>query len=566
MRGYIIVLRALMRMTFRKGAGGRDRSLGTLIGMLITAGIMSACVAVVAGIFGGKINEFGLVTEVTALLLAADFMLTLIFGIVSVMSSLYFSRDGEFLASLPVRSNAVMAAKVSVIYVQEAAVGGLFVLPAAITLGVAASATAAFYVMTVIAVVFVPVAALLLAALVSVPLVYVAGFFRRRGAVAAVLLLVLFALLMTAYLVVTNLVPAVSVPSDGGDAVGAAISALIGGVRRGMYVIYPVYCLARFGCGGDGLLSDPAASAAVDLCIFIGAVALLAAVLFPVSALLYRRTVLRQTENAPASRRVRKDYTMSGVLGAFVRKEFRMLMRNPSFAFQCLGGVVLSPVMCVLIFVMGGVRSGEDPAASVLVAQIMWSVAVMIMLMMLGGMNFTALTAITREGSTFCYSKTIPVPFRTQLTAKRIISLVPAYASAVLSVVCSSVACGAVFGVVDPLCVISALMLMAAALPAFAEAFLLRDLSHPRLDWVTARDAIKGNPATVVPTLLGIFVSIAVGIAVLFSGLGLFMLGWEMRGTAAVTAAFAAAFAAVYVAVRARLASRADKLYERLSV
>ena len=252
MRGYIIVLRALMRMTFRKGAGGRDRSLGTLIGMLITAGIMSACVAVVAGIFGGKINEFGLATEVTALLLAADFMLTLIFGIVSVMSSLYFSRDGEFLASLPVRSNAVMAAKVSVIYVQEAAVGGLFVLPAAITLGVAASATAAFYVMTVIAVVFVPVAALLFAALVSVPLVYVAGFFRRRGAVAAVLLLVLFAMLMTAYLVVTNLVPAVSVPSDGGDAVGAAISALIGGVRRGMYVIYPVYCLARFGSGETG--------------------------------------------------------------------------------------------------------------------------------------------------------------------------------------------------------------------------------------------------------------------------------------------------------------------------
>ena len=115
MRGYIIVLRALMRMTFRKGAGGRDRSLGTLVGMLITAGIMSACVAVVAGIFGGKINEFGLVTEVTALLLAADFMLTLIFGIVSVMSSLYFSRDGEFLASLPVRSNAVMAVRVSVI-------------------------------------------------------------------------------------------------------------------------------------------------------------------------------------------------------------------------------------------------------------------------------------------------------------------------------------------------------------------------------------------------------------------------------------------------------------------
>lgn len=101
-------------------------------------------------------------------------MLTLVFGTVAVFSYMYFSRDNEFLMSLPVRPGTVFAAKLTVIYVEEAAVGAVLAFPGAIVLGIATAQGAAFYIMTLIAVALVPLCALLLGALIAVPLTFIA--------------------------------------------------------------------------------------------------------------------------------------------------------------------------------------------------------------------------------------------------------------------------------------------------------------------------------------------------------------------------------------------------------
>ena len=564
MYGWKVITRTLLSMTFRKRAGARN-SPSALVGFIVLAAILSACIAVALGFLGAAVRDYDLTTEIAALLLAADFMLTLVFGTVAVFSYMYFSRDNEFLMSLPVRPGTVFAAKLTVIYVEEAAVGAVLAFPGAIVLGIATAQGAAFYIMTLIAVALVPLCALLLGALIAVPLTFIAGFFRNRGAVASVLLLVLFAAFMTVYIVVVNLggrAPA----SGGAEDIGAAVETLRAAVRRSMYVIYPIYCLARFGTNGGGFAEAPALSAAINLIVFLGTVVALSAALVPLASLMYRRAVMRQSENPPRSRNKAGRYERSGVLRALVKKETRMLIRNSSFAFQCLAGVVLSPVMCIVMMIMGNGEGVEEAGISGLMFVFMWAIAAMIALMMTCALNFTALTAVTREGVTFAYSKLIPVPYTVQLDAKRVVSVLPPLVSCAVSVAGMAVSGAVALKTVDVAAIISTLVMLAAGVLCFTEFYLRRDLKKPRLDWVTPRDAVKSNPATVIPTLLGILAAFGAGGVILGLGLGLYFAGLGGWGLTIASAALAAVFVLLFFIVRGRTTADADRLYAALSV
>ena len=564
MKGFTVILRALLRGMFRKKAGRSGMTVSAIVGMLIAASIIAAVLSVVMGLLGNAAREYGLATEVVALLFAADFIITLVFGVTAVMSSMWSARDGEFFASLPVSSNAVMLAKLTSAYIQDGAVSCILVLPPAITFGAVAGMGALYYVMTVLAIILVPLAALLLAAIISVPLAFVSGFFRNRGAAAAVLLLALFTLLMTAYILLVGLMPA-TVPENTAS-IGEMIAAAREGMKRGLYIVYPVYCLARFGCGGEGLTDNAALSAVADLGIFIGSVVILAALLLPITALFYRRIISRQSESAPVRHAGAKSYTEKGVLAALVGKERKMLLRDASFAFQCLGGIVLTPIISIMMFVIASTNIGDIAGAEDLVFIAMWQAATAVSVVMIAASGMTALTSVTREGQTFVYSKTIPVPYSVQLSAKRIIALVPALCSSVVTTAGMAIAGGIALGKADALAVISTLLILSASSLLSTEAFILRDLSSPRLDWVTPREAVKNNIRLVAPVLTASLVSAVIAAIIIAGGIALYFVGTGNFSVPIVTLPVAAVEACLFFPVHARLRLRADKLYERLSV
>lgn len=564
MKGFTVILRALLRGMFRKKAGRSGNPMSAVVVMLIAALLIAAVLSVVMGLVGSSAREYGFTTEVVALLFAADFIITLVFGVTAVMSSMWSARDGEFFASLPVSSNAVMLAKLTSAYFQDGAISCILVLPPAITFGAVTGMGGAYYVMTVLAVVLVPLAALLLAAIISVPLAFVSGFFRNRGAAAAVLLLALFALLMTAYILLVELIP-VRV-SESTASVGEMIAAAREGMKRGLYIVYPLYCLARFGCGGEGFSDNAALSAAADLGIFIGSVALLAALLLPVTALFYRRIISRQSESAPVRRAGAKGYSEKSVLAALVGKESKMLLRDASFAFQCLGGVVIAPVISIIMLVVSSMNMGDASGAEDLVFIAMWQAATAVSVIMIAATGMTALTSVTREGQTFVYSKIIPVPYSVQLSAKRITALVPALCSSVVTTAGMAIAGGIVFGKADALAVISTLLILAASSLLSTEVFILRDLSSPKLDWVTAREAVKNNIRLVAPVLLASLISAVIAAIIIVGSIALYFVGTDTFSIPIVTLPVAAVEACLFFPVHGRLLLRADKLYERLSV
>ena len=155
MRGYLRITKLLLGLAFRKGLPGKRSPRTMLAGSIIASAILSACIAVGMGFIGAAIADLGspsLTAIVMGYLILGDFMLTLVFGTLTIMSYLYFSRDSEFFLSLPVGSNAVLCSKLTVIYIEEALVSAILVLPGSVVLGAVTGQTAMFYVVALIAV------------------------------------------------------------------------------------------------------------------------------------------------------------------------------------------------------------------------------------------------------------------------------------------------------------------------------------------------------------------------------------------------------------------------------
>ena len=178
MHGWFLMTRTLMKTFFRKGKGDGSRFAGMIV-LAALGALLSAGVAVMFAFLGPAFAAVGIVPEVTALLLDAGFIVVLVFGTIGIFSYVYFARDSEFLLSLPVRPSAVFLAKLSAVYAQEIMIAALVMVPGTLALGISTVQPATYYVMILLALLLVPVMALLVASLVSVPLAAAASLDRK---------------------------------------------------------------------------------------------------------------------------------------------------------------------------------------------------------------------------------------------------------------------------------------------------------------------------------------------------------------------------------------------------
>ena len=542
MKSWARITRTLLSMFFRTGKGEKKRRVSAVVVVLL--GLLFAVMIGAAFAFLSPVlAQAGLLAVAATLPMETAFVAVLVFGTMGVFSYIYYSRDNEFLLSLPVSPSTVYFAKLTVVYVQEFAVSAVFIAPALIVTGVMTAPPAVFWVMTVLALVLVPVCPLLLCSLIAVPLMRVASFFKNKGMMGAVLLILLFAAFMAAYMVLSMRMQGIGgAPTVGGGAV--SVDEMLEPFIVVAHVLYPLYALARFGTLTPGLTESVAASAAIDLCIFLGTIAVCGVLTVVISRAVYARSALRQTENS-ARTASGKEYVTGSALSALVKKEWRELSRNTSFAFQCLGGVVVSPVFGVLFPIIMG-SSLSDPSLDSVAPNIgfilTWIIVSFLVQMMSTSMNVSAL-------------------------AKIVLSWIIGGVSVVLSVIAMSISVGVVMGKANAWFIVLTLVYLLAYGALFVVMCVHRDLKKPKLNWTTAREAIKGNYATLVPMLLGMLFCV-IGLAieiVLVIMCAVTPLGSEGALYITLGVLAAACVGLTFVSYNS-LMSHVDALYERLTV
>lgn len=478
MRDLFIVLSAMIKNKYRFSAETKKSKKVALIILIAFAYVAVTSYAVMITVFAGSIMTrlgYGVEFYVALLIMSAAFVL--IFGIVHLVSTLFLSKDVGFYATLPVKPVTVFSAKLLFVYLSEAVIAIAVLLPVMLTYGIVVKAWFGFYLITVITALIVPALPLALAAIIAVPVMFIAGKLKHRDIVPLIFYCVLFVGCFVAYYYLMF-------KFNNGDITEDGLAAFGKGMQPVVYTFYPYLSLARAALFEDTFGIGAGASAAANVAIFAAISFALIGILIGLGRIMYGRSSMY--DRSDNSKVKNAEFKSAGELKSLIKREYSMAFHTTSTAFQCFSVLLLVVVMSVMMSIMlrstlGKVSEGQlDDRISIFM--ILGTIC-----MILPSASNGAATSFSREGYGLAALKILPVDIKTILKAKIIAWSALAVPCAVISAV---IANSFVF---DATMFILSTFAIAGLCAAFTVFGAIWDLRAPKLKWNDPKEAIKQN-------------------------------------------------------------------------
>lgn len=462
-------------------------------------------------------QAIGAHTTVIALVMLGCTAITLIYGFFYVISLLFFSKDNAFVGALPISSRAVLSAKLATVLAGEAGLTVLVCAPLLIRHGIEIGAAVGFYVRSLVGMLFLPCVPLAVATLLAFLLIRVSGLWKRREGVTTIATFVLLAAVLVAEM-------SLNLNMDEDQFAGLMLQTFLRDFDFTATIasFYPPLGWLINAITGSG------AAAWGGVCAFIAlSMAALALVVWLLGGG-YLRLALRQEETMrrvnngvkrqKGSVRVRKPFW------ALYRQEMREVITVPTYATNCLTGVVLFPVMIVVMAISMGRNMGDGGLVQMLAGFIPRDLYLAIatgILCLTATMGMAVPTAVSREGARHAFRRVYPVSGEVQLGAKLLMGVTYNAVTALTSAVALWVMLGDLW--LETLIALGISQLFSML---WCMISLLLDVYHPKLNWKTEAEAVKQSVNAMIGMLLG-FVALAllVGATLLMVNLGLTLAG-----------------------------------------
>ncbi|MDE6471999.1 MAG: hypothetical protein K2L52_03115 [Clostridia bacterium] len=499
MTAFFALTKQLIKNTVKpnfKDAKEKKKYIGTLIALSVCLGI--PYVLMLVNIFGlvKASAELGYLAEILSIGFFASQLLTFFFGLFAYINIMYFSKDNEFLFTLPLKSVSIFWAKFITILIYELIFSVLTVIPVCIV-SIIAMATlgkfsAGILIMMLPATVLLPLMAILIIALISFPIMKIMQFFKKRPIVGAVFTIILFiAIYVAIYLPMMLNAPSV----DGSEIASGAVdgsgkgmsaseiySAILPSVASIGKCFYHTYLLAMSMTAG-GVKAFGYAMA------FIGIVVALAVVGTLLAMWQFKRISQGVYENngATSSSKKLKEVKQTSLKKALIKKEFSSVLKSSNLLIQSGMMVLLPPV---LIFFLGRMQSNTvNSFVGLAVAELI--------IKLMTSSNTISLLAVSRDGEGALMAKTMPISAQQIIWSKIFVGFVFSAITVVLSTVAFSLIGGVnVLQVVGFLC---SNMLYAWAVNRFC---VYRDLKKPKVHWKNIQEIVNYNFTSVIPMFI----------------------------------------------------------------
>jgi ABC-2 type transport system permease protein len=437
-------------------------------------------------------------------------VVTLIFGLFFILGIMFFAKDSEFLASLPVPQWQVFSSKFLMVYLYELILTLAITAPPVIIYGIGTNSGVLFYVKAFIVLIFLPFLPLAVASLLSLLLMGAVSRTKHRDAISIVA-----GLFFVVAIIVGQSIFTAQMPSTG---ISKSITNLLQSSDGFINLIgrfFPPSIWASLGVTSQsGSLFNIAIFVLVSIAAFI--------VIVYVSSKIYYAGALSQLESAKSkhsSPNKRFSYETGSPMFAIFIREWKMLIRTPVYALNSLTTVIIGPL--IVLLPAFGSKSSMDPLMKQLSGLSDSGHGMFVMFgLALAGVIFAALnpaasTVYSREGKTFWISRTLPVTPQLQVTAKLLSVFSLSAATAILTIIAAAVCYG-----ISAYLAFGAVVLSVIVSFALTAVNVIVDLLHPKLNWNSQQEAIKQN----MNVLLGIgaeliVVLVIAGISVLLSRL-----------------------------------------------
>lgn len=571
MNSFICLTKQLIKNTLKPTFADekeKKKYIATVIGLAVAFGIPIVFSMVGAyGLIKASVT-LGYLDEVLSLMFLSAQIVTIFFALFAYVNVMYFSKDNEFLFTLPIKNISVFWAKLIVILIYELIFSAVIVIPmsivAAIAIVVSGEAlTAGFFIMMILATFLLPLMAILFVALLSYPLMNIIKFFKKHPTVGAVIVIVLVvAIYMAIYMPLLMSTSNVGDIGSGdvsrdqtasGDAgenefdatqIYAKILPVLGQVGK---YSYHTYFLAKAMVGGISLAFFGYAMA------FLGIVAVFALLGTLLAGLLYKKLAANLLENGGAVSKKKQNapVVQLDVSKALVRREVKSIFKNTTLFIQ-VGMMTLLPP--ILVFFLGKMNVNTS-ANSVNPGFVALGIAE-IMIKLMGASSVAASIAISREGEGIFMLKTYPVDLNKIVEIK---IKVANYMSTVM-VVISSIAflCTGGANIIDFVALMVSNIVYISAVNRYS---VYRDLKRPKVHWKNIVEITNNNLSTLFPIL----VSIIGGIVTMIVCFIFTIININAYILSAIYMLITLAISLVYyLAIKAKTKDNVEKLFEQI--
>lgn len=426
-------------------------------------------------------------------------LIVLFFGVIGGVSMLYFSKDNALLSSLPIRPAVRFAVKFTMLYLGELTFSILISLPMMLTYGIVCSISNVglpwnFFLYAVINIFLLPSFPLLLISVVSLPIMYLTNFFRRipyGKHIGQFLMMIIGFGIYFAIVIGANMLA----PEDGKEGeIFAALTSTISAVRKVFIFNFPMI-EAMWGNHAAGYFFAYLAECVGLIGVGLG-----------LSSLFYSRAlqVVLESGNVATPKRkkgkAKENYAKSGFLKSFLLKEWKTILASPAMLLSIFSATVLMPLIGVIFgVVFGGM---DDPEMEFSFQGIL--IPMMTMMGLVGcGMNMVSMIGISREGKTFLYMKSMPIPMNVLLMSKLMFSMIVSGICIILMEIAMPIAIHRF----SPSVFFGNLVVFGSYSWGMNCIGLRSDLKKPNLNWNNINELTNNNRRTLKPALFGMAVS-----------------------------------------------------------
>lgn len=478
-------------------AGLRDNRLRTL-GRGALYLIVFLSIGVLVGMYTWLIDALmptftalGLETLLLGLVLFVAMLFVFFMGMVYLLGMLFFAKDTEFLASLPIPQRTVFAAKFSQVLLGEIGTGLVLLLPPFIVYGIHTGADALFWVRAVVVALTMPCIPLAISAVLSLLLMRFNALWRHRELLTVIGSVLLIVLVFVGQGLLTSAIPEVVTEE--------AILALISDSSRLLRQV--VSAFPPSGWAAEGL-----AFGGGQLWLFLGASVVALAIVLLLAGRIYYGGAMAHLETASTQRRVSisgGNVRQRSPLAALFLREWRTVVRSPIYALNGLIVILVGPLMMILPKLMQG--STGDAEMDAVFALLDGAVDARMILLILAALfvgismiSPAVTTSISREGSNFYLLRTIPISPARQIMAKYLFGC----SVALLTMLLMGVAGLLLYGFSGTIVAGAFALGMLASIAPLALS-IIPDTIKPKLSWNSETEAIKQNFNAIWGMLIG---------------------------------------------------------------
>lgn len=407
----------------------------------------------------------------------------------NITSNLYFSKDNEFLMGMPVKPSEVFLVKIIVLYIYELIVDVVFILPVLVAFGLVAGRSFTYFLAIIPLLVILPAIPLLLATIVSIPLVYLIFFLKTRFLLSITAILGLTGSIFYIYMRFISMI------ADSISIVGQTIPLQIKIEALANKVIDATYIYRNI---TDILYGD---STVLNLGILIALIIICITVVMTIVRPIYFKVCMQQLETSQKKFVKVRKFRSHSKMGSIIWKDYLVLLRSPGYIFQFFLFALMMPFVVFLYNRLLLSISVRDVGEKMILGANILIISVMALIS-----NTISATAISREGGNFYIMKVSPVSYDEQTLAKLIFNGIVVVSSILLTCI---------------VCVVFTNMTILQAALSFGFTSILSighicwsfdmDLSNPILDWYDTSEITKNNKNTNRSMGIGIILAIGIG-------------------------------------------------------